>query len=125
MPDIGPDEPPRESSISPQRLPYGLGSVRKARLDTEALTMQGELQAGSLMRRHYVLSLGTNAALPSLHQSASCFNTDRTCLQGRHAWTQKRSRGQASSHAESMTAWHTLRSLYIGSCTATRGYSAA
>ena len=40
-----------------------------------------------------------------------------------HTWTQKRSRGQAISQAESMMAWHTAFSLNIGSCTATRGYA--
>ena len=34
-------------------------------------------------------------------------------------WTQNRSRGHAISHAESMMAWHTARSLNIGSWTAT------
>lgn len=40
-----------------------------------------------------------------------------------HTWTQKRSRGQAISQAESMIAWHTAFSLNMGSCTATRGYA--
>ena len=40
-----------------------------------------------------------------------------------HTCTLNRLEGQLSSQAESMMAWHTARSLNIGSCTATRGYS--
>ena len=39
--------------------------------------------------------------------------------------TQNRSRGHAISHAESMMAWQTARSLNMGSWTATLGYTSA
>lgn len=58
----------RKQSILPQPLPYGIGSVRKACLDAEALASEGDLLAVSLMRRHYNQHPSTNAALPSSYQ---------------------------------------------------------
>ena len=52
----------------PQPLPYGIGSVRKACLDAEALASEADLLAGSLMRRDCNHHPSTNAALPSSHQ---------------------------------------------------------
>ena len=43
----------------------------------------------------------------------------RNDIRNNLTWTQNRSRGHAISHAESMMAWHTARSLNIGSWTAT------
>lgn len=37
-------------------------------------------------------------------------------------WTKRRPLGHVCSHAESMAAWHTARSLNMGSWMATRGY---